>query len=143
MALKNAYSEKPIQNIFRDIEITLVKHGATQVVKEYDGSGQAIGITFVVKIAEGRFVPVKIPARFREVRQVLADQGFHYDDKKVYRVAWKNIEDWIAAQMTIIELGMVKLQEVFLPYMTDRSGETYFERFEKKNLLPGEGVSHE
>ena len=143
MALKNAYSKKPIQNIFNDIEKTLVKHGASQVVREYDGAGKAIGITFVVKVSQDRFIPVKLPARFREVRQVLAEQGFHYDDEQAYRVAWRNIEDWISAQMTIIELGMVKLQEVFLPYMTDRSGETYFERFEKKNLLPGEGGSHE
>jgi hypothetical protein len=53
----------------------------------------------------------------------------------VYRVAWRNIEDWIAAQMTVIELGMVKLEDVFLPYMTDQNGITYFDKLEKKGFL--------
>lgn len=139
MALKNAYSAKPIQNIFNDIEKTLVKHGARQVVKQYDQSGKATGITFVIQVADNKFVPVKLPARFEQVDKVLREQGFRYDDTQVYRVAWRNIEDWIASQMTIIELGMVKLQEVFFPYMQDRTGATYFENFESGKLLPAGG----
>jgi len=135
MALKNTYSSKPIQNIFNDIEKTLVKHGARQIVKQYDEAQRAVGITFVIKIAENKFVPVKLPARLAEVDKVLREQGFRYNENHVYRVAWRNIEDWISSQMTIIELGMVKMQEVFLPYMTDRFGTTYFENYESGKLL--------
>jgi hypothetical protein len=73
--------------------------------------------------------------RVSQVKHVLTKQGFLYDDEQVCRVAWRNIEDWIAAQMTVIELGMVKLEDVFLPYMTDQNGITYFDKLEKKGFL--------
>lgn len=135
MALKNAYSKKPIMNIFNDIEKSLVKHGASQVIRMYDGTGQAVGISFVIKIAENRWIPVKLPARFKEVKHILNEQGFNYDDVQAYRVAWRNIEDWISSQMTIIELGMVKLEEVFLPYIVNDKGITFFESKQNDGFL--------
>ncbi len=37
--------------------------------------------------------------------------------------------------MALIDTGMVKFEEVFLPYMLDRSGKTYFETLEPKHFL--------
>src|SRR6266478_5746936 len=45
-----------------------------------------------------------------------------YGYEQAYRVAWRNILDWVQAQMALLEIGMAKIEEVFLPYMQDREG---------------------
>jgi hypothetical protein len=37
--------------------------------------------------------------------------------------------------MALLEIGMAKMEEVFLPYMQDRQGVTFFERMEKQDFL--------
>ena len=66
-----------------------------------------------------------------------------YGYEQAYRVAWRNILDWVQAQMALLEIGMVKMEEVFLPYMQDRQGVTYFERMEQRGFLLESGKSHE
>ena len=48
-------------------------------------------------------------------------------EKQARRTAWRNIKDWLDAQMALIETEQVKLEEIFLPYMTDGSGKTLYE----------------
>ena len=45
------------------------------------------------------------------------------------RTAWRNVRDWVLAQMAIIEAGMVDIQEVFLPYMTNSQGQTLYQLY--------------
>ena len=35
--------------------------------------------------------------------------------------------------MALLEIEMVQLEEIFLPYMITRTGETFFEATQKKN----------
>ena len=94
-----------------------------------------------------RFIPVKLPARVEKAQTVLRKQWeegvishkrgkentFGYE--QAYRVAWRNILDWVQAQMALLEIGMAKIEEVFLPYMQDREGITFFERMEQRGFL--------
>ena len=61
------------------------------------------------------------------------------------RTAWRNVRDWIIAQMAIIEAGQVEMEEVFLPYLTDRQGRTLYELYQSGQLALGDGseVRHE
>ena len=133
MALKNAYSKIPINRIFELITSALVQHGARQIVWEYGNDGQVYGVTFVVPYQDKQ-LSIKLPARISNVSRVLQEQGFKPDFEQEYRTAWRNVLDWIEAQMAMIDTGMVKLIEVFLAYMTDGSGTTYFEVLEKKQF---------
>src|SRR6476661_1448094 len=133
MALKNAYSQINIQQLFNHMQKTLALHKAQQIVFEYDQTGKVMGLTFVIKVNE-RLLPIKLPARISEVGKVLAEQGFRYDEEQIYRVAWRNINDWIEAQMAMLDSQMVKMEEIFLPYITDQSGVTYFEKLERKQF---------
>jgi hypothetical protein len=47
-----------------------------------------------------------------------------------YRVAWHNLLDWVVAQMTLLEIEMVRLEEELLPYVVNAQGKTLFEVFE-------------
>jgi hypothetical protein len=154
MALKNAYSDTNIDKIFAELQRILGQHGAKQISYDYGDDGQVHGVQFVIKVKE-RFIPVKLPARVEKAQAVLKrqwDAGIishkvgkekAYGDEQAYRVAWKNILEWVQAQMALIEIEMVKLEEIFLPYMVDRSGKTYFETLEQNQFQLESGKPQE
>ena len=146
MAIKNYTSGKPIDRIFAELKLTLGTHGAKQISFDYGDDGKVHGVQFVIKVND-RFLPIKLPARVEKAQAVLKKQWEEgvishkrgkeqtYGYEQAYRVAWRNILDWVQAQMALLEIGMVKMEEVFLPYMQDRQGVTYFERMEQRNFL--------
>lgn len=50
-------------------------------------------------------------------------------DDYVYRVAWRILRHWVDSQMAIIELEMVQIEQVFLPYIINKNGKTLGENF--------------
>ncbi len=153
MAIKNYTSDKPIERIFAELQHTLGTHGAKQISFDYGDDGKVHGVQFVIKVND-RFIPVKLPARVEQAQAVLERQyksgviKSHigtkvYSYEQAYRVAWRNILDWVLAQMALLEIGMAKIEEVFLPYMQDREGVTFFERMERRNFLLESGKPQE
>jgi hypothetical protein len=154
MAIKNYASEKPIERIFAELQQTLGTHGAKQISFDYGEDGKVHGMQFVIKVND-RFLPVKLPARVEKAQAVLKKQWEEgvishkrgkentYGDEQAYRVAWRNILDWVQAQMALLDIGMAKIEEVFLPYMQDRDGVTFFERMEQRGFLLESGKSQE
>ena len=152
MAIKNYTSDKPIDRIFAELQQTLGTHGAKQISYDYGDDGKVQGVHFVIKVS-GRFIPIKLPARVEKAQAVLKKQWeeglishkrgkentYGYD--QAYRVAWRNILDWVQAQMALLEIGMAKMEEVFLPYMLDRQGNTFYERMEKQEFSLESGKS--
>ncbi len=142
--LKNYRSEMLIGRIFESIMKMLASHGAGQIAFEYGGEGRVVGISFVVETPRG-VLSIRLPAKIENVARVMELQradGWR-NREQVYRTAWKNIHDWIAAQMALLETEMVKLEEIFLPYIADREGRTLFERMEERGFLLGPGEARE
>ena len=145
MAIKNYSADIAINEIFSELQETLGKHGAKQISFDYDNDGRIQSVQFVIK-ANDRFIPVRLPARVEKAQTVLKRQWeagiiSHkrgkektYGYEQAYRVAWRNILDWVQAQMALIEIEMTKLEEVFLPYMVAKSGKTYFETLENRQF---------
>lgn len=50
-------------------------------------------------------------------------------------MAWRILKDWIEAQMALLDIEMVRFEEIFLPYIETNSGQTIFERLEDKKFL--------
>jgi hypothetical protein len=150
MAIKNYASEIPIDRIFAELQQTLGTHGAKHISFEYGDDGKVQGLAFTIKVND-RFIPIKLPARVEKAQAVLKKQWEDgvishkrgkentYGNEQAYRVAWRNILDWVLAQMALLEIGMAKMEEVFLPYMQDRDGVTFFERMEERGFLLGDG----
>ena len=145
MALKNAYSDISTDKIFVELQKTLVQHGAKQISYDYGDDGKVHAAQFVIKTSNNRYIPVRLPARAEKAQAVLKrqwDTGAishkqgkekSYGDEQAYRVAWKNILEWVQAQMALLEIEMVQLEEIFLPYMVTKTGETFFEATQKQN----------
>lgn len=75
-----------------------------------------------------------LPANVDGVRCVMEQQGVKAAKGQAERTAWRNVRDWIMAQMAIIEAGMVQMEEVFLPYMTDGKGRTVYQLYQRGTL---------
>ena len=45
--------------------------------------------------------------------------------------------------MALLEIGMAKMEEAFLPYMQDRQGVTFFERMQERGFLLETGKSQQ
>src|SRR5439155_4788279 len=116
--------------IFDNLQRTLVAHGAKQIALDYGEDGRIHGLVFTIPLGEQQ-LQAKLPARLQQAQAVLQKQyeaklieRRFTDPEQAYRVAWRNIWDWVEAQMALFEIGMVKLEEVFLPYVADHSGRT-------------------
>jgi hypothetical protein len=134
--LKNYRSEMPVSRIFESLTKLLVSHGARQITFDYDSDGRAVGLAFTIETPQGT-LPIKLPARAEKVGKVMERQraeGWTKPEQH-YRTAWKNIHDWVAAQMALLETEMVKLEEIFLPYLVDHTGKTFFESVEQRGFL--------
>jgi hypothetical protein len=149
MPLKNYTTTIAPERTIAEIEASLSMHGATDIHKQYDGQGNVIAIIFAINTEHG-FIPFRLPAKPEAVRQILmvekAKRQLNLPKKQASdinharRVTWRIIKNWIDAQIALIEMNMVKVEEVFMPYMlSPRTNETLFQIFERegfKKLLP-------
>lgn len=118
-----------------EIQKVLGKYGAGAVMTEYD-KGEVTAVTFKINVY-GRDWPFRLPCRWQAIHQVLSSRRkkstYRSDDiRQAKRVAWRQILRWIEAQLALAETGMVKIQEVFMPYMqVNLEGQTFFEKLEQ------------
>jgi len=143
MPLKNYTSSMPMNRIFGNIQKMLVGAGARKIMFEYNDSGLAIGITFIINTLKGQ-IPIKLPVRLEKIKKVFERDGVYCKDEiQPYRTGWKNIHDWIDSQLALLDTEMVKLEEIFLPYMATPDGKTYFEVLETRGFMLTSGNSEE
>lgn len=132
--LKNYTSGWTVNKSLNEIQNMLAKKGAEKMMIDYKNA-EPIGLTFAIPTPKG-MMPVQLPARFERVVQVMYGtqnvSEAQLDQAK--RTAWRNLYDWIDAQLALLETEMVKMEEIFLPYVV-MGGHTVFEHYETGNLL--------
>ncbi len=140
-AIKNYTTKVPANRSIEEIQASLVAHGAQGVLYEYEqGTGRIAALKFILLVNEQK-VGFALPVSWRMFQAVLKRQQVsRWDDEDyVYRVAWRNVRDWVLAQMALYETQMVELPQVFLPFATDRSGQTLYESVKDGKFLLGDG----
>ena len=116
------------------IQSCLVKHGAKKIMQEYDDDNRIVSLSFIVDTPTGMRA-IRLPANVDAVMKVLTRQKVKCDRDQAERVAWRIIKDWTEAQMAILESKMVQIDEIFLPYMVNGSGQTFFEAYRTNQLM--------
>lgn len=144
MPIKNYATRANVHAIIGRIQKMLAQAGARAVSIQYDGDGEPAAVHFAIEWQAGRVNEVRLPARWESVFKILQRDpkvtGKRQTAEHARGVAWRNIEDWIAAQLALIETGQVEMQEVFLPYTIEpESGRTIFEIIRDRPSLPGPG----
>ncbi len=138
--IKNYTTEIPTHQTVAEIQQLLAENGATGIAFDYDGQGNLVAVFFRV-MYQGKALPFRLPAKPLEVYQALFSgmtQEWKYKDQrleKATRIAWRVCKLWLEAQLTHVNLGQAKVQEVFLPYLVLEDNKTLYERMESSQFL--------
>lgn len=127
-----------------EIEEILSNHKATDIWKQYDTNGNIIALNFAVNTEFGK-MPFKLPVNIEAVKQILKNEKRNkrinlskqqVDDFQVaQRIAWRIMKDWIDAQLALVDIAMVKLEQVFLPYAYDfNKNQSLYEAVKERNF---------
>lgn len=143
MAILNYTTQINTEKTAMEIQSRLAKAKASAVLCEYSPDGVLSHISFKVNTEQG-MIAFRLPANIDGVYSVIFRNPKVPKSLKTReqasRVAWRIVKDWVEAQLAIIEAGMATLSQVFLPYAQTDTGETVYERFEKRGLL---ALTHE
>lgn len=122
-----------------EIEYILMKHKAKSIMKNCDGES-ITGLSFLIDTGI-QLIPIRLPVRVEECFEVLKKEkakgtkNIKATREQAERVAWRILKDWIEAQMALLDIQMVRLEEIFLPYIETNGGKTIYERLEEKKFL--------
>ncbi len=141
MNLKNYTSSVATDRSVSLIQHCLVAAGAKNISLSYNDKGELVGMLFQVFTAHGPVVfklPAKVDACFqamwKEVRRPRKETEGKLREQ-AGRTAWKILYDWVAVQVSLIQLEQAEIIEVFLPYAWDaRKDQTYFEKMKANNF---------
>lgn len=120
------------------IQRVLGQYGAAGVMTEYE-KGEVVGVAFKIKIA-GKDIPFRLPCRWEAIDKALMSRRKRLRNtdeiaKQAKRIAWRQILRWVEAQMALVETDMVKIQEVFMPYVqVNLKGQTLYEKIEQEQF---------
>lgn len=140
MPLLNYTTKVDVYATLGAIQGQLVKHGAKKIMQDYDNDGHITALSFMVDTPAGPR-GIRLPANVDAVYAVLIRQKVKCDREQAERVAWRIVKDWVEAQMAILESEMVQMDEIFLPYMLNNTGQTVFEAYRNNQLALGGGAS--
>lgn len=123
-----------------EIEYILMKHKAKSIMKNYEGDS-ITGLSFLIDTGYQQ-IPVRLPVKVDECLKVLKKEKRENPRKQIKdtrdqaeRVAWRILKDWVEAQMALLDIEMVRFEEIFLPYIETDNGRTIYERLEEKQFL--------
>jgi len=145
MPLLNYTTTIDVNKTLGEIQKILVSHGARKLIFDYDMSGHIQALCFVIDTPNGERgvkLPANIPAIFEVLKQQKSSGKIktNPDYEQAERVAWRIIKDWVEAQMAILETQMVQFDEIFLPYMLNNKGQTFFQAYQQNQLITGDEV---
>lgn len=131
MALLNYTTTVDAERSIAEIQKMLTRFGVSAMMTEYEGQ-QVSAVSFKIML-DGKPMGFKLPCNWRAISVLFADpkyrrnarlrKGETWDDQAV-RVAWRIIHDWVAAQLALVEVNMVTVPQVFLPYAITKDGRT-------------------
>lgn len=133
MALLNYTTSIEATKTVGEIQGILAGHGAKSILVDYGSDGTVEALAFKILTSQG-VIAIRLPIDPDAVLKVLTQQNRMGKVSKRYiskaqavRVAWRIVKDWVEAQMAILETEMVKMEQIFLPYVIIKDGRTLYE----------------
>lgn len=135
--LLNYTTTIPAAKTISQMQQMLVHGGASSVAIHYDLSRRAAGLTFTAPTKYGPqtfTMPVDITAvqtilAKQRTRGSLADRMAYVGDQ-AERTAWRVARSWLEAQLALIAIGMVQLDQIMLPFLEVGPGKTLYAAYQ-------------
>lgn len=134
MPIKNYTTRIPAVQTVGEIQGILAAHDARKVMMDYAENGKVTAVTFALECC-GSLRGFRLEARPDGVKTVMERERLKCDDEQAERIAWRNLKDWIAAQVALVETAQATMDELFFPKLIDRSERTIYEAFRSGQLM--------
>lgn len=112
-----------------EIQKLLVGFCASKMMIDYEGEYPS---SIAFQIARNGFpISFRLPCNWRAMLDALKREKIpqrYLNREHAQRVAWRVLRDWIRAQLTLIEAGVAKVEEVMLPWAITGDGQTVAQR---------------
>ena len=137
--LKDYTTKVAAEQTISEIQGILSAYDVNAMMTEYDGR-QVSAVSFRIRI-EGNDYAYRLPCNWRAVREVFKEQGItqgmlkHPDrdlDNQAIRTAWRLVKEWVDAQIALVQVNIVTIPQVFLPYSIMKDGRTLAEHIEER-----------
>jgi len=134
--MKNYTSTVAPDKSVTQIEQLLIKAKAQSIAKEYSATGEIVAISFLIKNPEtGLLVGIRLPSDVDACYAVLKDMRKNSQwlsatkksalREQAKRTSWRLMFDWVAVQMSMIEMCQAELTQVFMPYIWNGTSTLY------------------
>lgn len=133
MPIKNYTTKVDIYTSIAEIQKALAKNGATKIMVDYKDS-KPIAVSFAMNTPQG-LRGFSLPAAVEGTLRVFERQKVKPEREQAEMTAWRNIRDWVLAQVALVESCDIPIDQVFLPYLTDNKGQTLYEVYANGQLL--------
>lgn len=134
MSIKNYSSKVSPYESLSEIQKALATHGASKIMVDYE-HGKPVALTFALTTSQG-LQAFRLPAAVQGTIAVFKRQKLKEDPAQAEITAWRNVRDWVLAQMALIESCDVPIDQVFFPYLTNDMGNTLYEVYVAGALIP-------
>ena len=140
MAILNYTTKIDADKTASEIAKILSMHGAKAILTEYDDKENYVKFLSFKIVVSGVEMGFRLPTDWKPVLHILNENpkvpARLKTNEQAIRVSWRIIKVWVEAQMALVEIGMVKTEQVFLPYLVGKGGKTLGEKFiENPQLL--------
>lgn len=113
----------------------LAAHKASRISMDLE-NGNPVGLAFAIDTPAGLRYYL-LPANTSGAYLALKDawkkgliQPLYTERDHAARVAWRVLKDWLEAQLALIDMQMVEIEQVMLPYLVvDDDGTTVWQRY--------------
>ncbi|MEA4965399.1 MAG: hypothetical protein VB055_06220 [Oscillospiraceae bacterium] len=137
MAIKNYTTKVDVYTSIGEIQGALARHGATKIMIDYE-AGEPVVLAFALPGQNG-LRGFRLPAAVDGTLRVFARQKIKADRAQAAMTSWRNVRDWVMAQMAMVESCDVQIDQVFLPYLADGQGRTLYQIYQTGQLALREG----
>lgn len=137
MFLKNYTSNVPVHQTISEIERILISCGVQGITKAYSPTGEVNAVIFHIEVGDSNMT-VRLPADKDKCQDALwkaydeaHPKKFRSDRKtrddfaqQAERTAWRLQLDWVAVQMSFIQMNQADFRQVFMAYLYDTKTKT-------------------
>lgn len=137
MALLNHTTKIDPSQSIGEIQKMLSKHGVSAMMTEYEDN-EISSVAFRMNV-QGSQISYRLPCNWKAVREILLGPKHRpylkcrLDDidAQSQKLAWRVIKDWIESQLALVEINMVTIPQIFLPYTIMKGGKTLYDHIQE------------
>lgn len=129
MPIKNYTTKVPAVQTVGEIQGLLAAHGARKVMMDYGDNGTVTAVTFALE-CNGALRGFRLEANPEGVMRVMQKERVKCDPAQAEKIAWRNVKDWIAAQVALVETEQATMDELFFPKLVGSGERTLYQAFQ-------------